>query len=124
LTEADAEKIWDTVGGSAWEIQDILSRLFDQPIDDVLKKYKTQMRGIIAHYTQFDIKKEQVLKVVDKKEIVGGKDFEGLPIEYSELKEILRDMVKNNILYFDPALAVYYPQGKSYRWGIRLFFEQ
>jgi len=25
LTEADAEKIWGTVGGNMWEIQDILS---------------------------------------------------------------------------------------------------
>ncbi|HLP58062.1 MAG TPA: hypothetical protein VK186_04495 [Candidatus Deferrimicrobium sp.] len=23
---------------------------------------------------------------------------------------------KRHILYFDPTLAVYYPQGKSYRW--------
>ncbi len=38
-------------------------------------------------------------------------------------EEILRDMVTNNILYFDPTKAVYYPQGKSYHWGIRLYFE-
>jgi hypothetical protein len=64
-----------------------------------------------------------VLEIVNKKEIVSGTDFETLPIEGSELKELLRDMVKNNILYFDPTLAVYYPQGKSYQWGIRLYFE-
>jgi hypothetical protein len=38
-------------------------------------------------------------------------------------EEFLRDMVTNNILYFDPMQAVYYPQGKSYQWGIRLYFE-
>jgi hypothetical protein len=38
--------------------------------------------------------------------------------------DLLRDMVTNNILYFDPTSAVYYPQGKSYQWGIRLYFEQ
>ncbi|MDQ1354275.1 MAG: family ATPase, partial [Acidobacteriota bacterium] len=37
--------------------------------------------------------------------------------------DILRDMVSNNILYFDPTEAVYYPQGKSYQWGIKLYFE-
>ncbi len=31
--------------------------------------------------------------------------------------------VRNNILYFDPTEAIYYPQGKSYQWGIRLYFE-
>jgi hypothetical protein len=37
--------------------------------------------------------------------------------------ELLRDMVNNNILYFDPTEAIYYPQGKSYHWGIRLYFQ-
>ncbi len=124
LTEADAEKIWDTVGGSMWEIQYILSRLFDHPIDEVLTAYKREMRGIIAHYTEFDKNKELVLGVVNEKKIASGTDFRHLPIEGPGLKEILRDMVKNNILYFDPMQAVYYPQGKSYQWGIRLYFEQ
>jgi hypothetical protein len=26
-------------------------------------------------------------------------------------------------LYFAPTLTVYYPQGKSYHWEIRLYFE-
>ncbi|MCX6582914.1 MAG: hypothetical protein NT166_22285 [Candidatus Aminicenantes bacterium] len=34
-----------------------------------------------------------------------------------EAEVILRDMVTNNILYFDPPRAVYYPQDKSYHWG-------
>ncbi len=124
LTEADAEKIWDTVAGSMWEIQYILSRLFNQPLDEVLTVYKQEMRAIIAHYTEFDKNKELVLGVVNEKEIVRGTDLEVLPIEGPALKELLRDMVKNNILYFDPTQAVYYPQGKSYQWGIRLYFQQ
>jgi hypothetical protein len=36
---------------------------------------------------------------------------------------VLRDMVSNNILYFDPTEAVYYPQGKSYWWGIKSYFK-
>lgn len=38
-------------------------------------------------------------------------------------KEILRDLVRNNILYFDPTEATYFPQGKSYQLGITLYFE-
>ncbi len=38
-------------------------------------------------------------------------------------EEILQHMVRNNILYFDPTGAVYYPQGRSYRHGIKLYFE-
>jgi AAA+ ATPase superfamily predicted ATPase len=123
LTEEDAEKIWDTVGGSMWEIQDILTDLFDTPIDEVLSIYKKKLRGIISHYCQFDTHKKKVLQVINEKGTVNDSDFENLPIEAAELREILRDMVSNNILYFDHIEAIYYPQGKSFQWGIRLYFE-
>lgn len=124
LTPGDAEKIWDTVGGSVWEIQHLLTELFNNPIDDVLTLYKKKIRGIIAYYCQFDENKKQVLKVVDQKGTVCAEDFEDLTIEVPRLKELLKDMVTNNILYFDPMEAIYYPQGKSYEWGIRLYFDQ
>jgi AAA+ ATPase superfamily predicted ATPase len=124
LNPEDAEKIWDVVAGSMWEIQHILTQLFEHPMDEVLNLYKKKMRGVIAHYVEFDKNKERVLQVVDEKVTVTGKDFGNLSLEAAELKEILRDMVRNNILYFDPTDAVYYPQGKSYQWGIRLYFEQ
>jgi hypothetical protein len=125
LTQEDAEKIWDTVGGSMWEIEDILSDLFNNPIDDVLTLYKKKMRGIIAHYAMFNKKKREVLRAVKEKKILKDidSDLETSGIDVSELEELLRDMVRNNILYFDPAEAVYYPQSRSYQWGIKLYFE-
>ena len=124
LNREEAEKIWDTVGGSMWEIQLILGDLFDKPIDDVLTIYKKNMRSMIAHYIQFDKHKKQVLQVVNEKEVAGYDDFGVLPIDMGELEGILKDMVRNNVLYFDPAGAVYYPQGESYRWGLRLYFSE
>jgi len=124
LTEKDAEKIWDTVGGSMWEIQHLLNQLFDQPIDDVLTLYKKKMKGVIAHYTMFDKKRREVLRVFKEKGILRNIEELGTPgIEALELKELLRDLVRNNILYFDPAEAIYYPQSRSYQWGIQLYFE-
>jgi AAA+ ATPase superfamily predicted ATPase len=123
LSPGDAEKIWDVVGGSMWEIQYLLTQLFEHPIDEVLSLYKKKMRGIIAHYSQFDTKKKQVLHIIHEKNTANDQDFEKLPLEASEVKEILRDVVRNNILYFDPTEATYYPQGKSYQWGIKLYFE-
>ncbi len=123
LVPGEVEKIWDTVGGSMWEIQHLLSERFDKPTDEVLTLYKKKMKGVIAHYTEFDEDKREILQLVNEKEIVSSMDLEKLPIEIPRIKELLRDMVKNNILYFDLTEAVYYPQGRSYRWGIQLFFE-
>jgi hypothetical protein len=103
-----------------WEIQDILSQLFEQPIDNVLAGYKQKMLGMITYYVvQKDReKRENILKRFIHDEnlwvIDTGEDDE----------VILKDMVSNNILYFDPTRAVYYPQGKSYHWGIRMYFER
>jgi energy-coupling factor transporter ATP-binding protein EcfA2 len=125
LTPEDAEKIWDTVAGSMWEIQYLLGHLFDNPIDQVLTLYKKKMKGIITHYSMLDRNRRELLRLVNEKGILGSgdTDLENLPIEPTQIKELLRDMVKNNILYFDPTEATYYPQGKSYQWGIKLYFE-
>lgn len=96
---------------------------FNKPTDEILALYKKTMRGVIAHYAEFDEDKREVLQLVNKKETVSSTDLEKLPVEIPRLRELLRDMVKNNILYFDPTEAVYYPQGRSYRWGTQLFFE-
>ena len=119
LTEADAEKIWETVGGSMWEIQDILSQLFEHPIDQVLAGYKQKMLNMIAFYAaqKEREKREKILKRFVHDEYLWVTDTK------EEDQAILKDMVTHNILYFDPTRAVYYPQGKSYYWGIRCYFE-
>ncbi len=118
LKETDAEKIWDTVGGSVWEIQDILSNLFQRPLDNVIADYKIKMRSIIVDYVVRPGRKEieKLLRLFI--------DSDELPKENitPEDEIVLREMVRQNILYFDPTLAVYYPQGKSYHDGIRLYF--
>jgi len=123
LSESDAEKIWDTVGGSMWEIQLILTGLFSEPIDDVLGLYKKKIKGMIEYNIGTDMRKEKILEVFLKKETAHVKDFIHREIPAGELENLLQDMVRKNILYFDPTEAVYYPQGKSYHWGIRLYFE-
>jgi len=119
LIEKDVEKIWDTVGGSMWEIQDILSDLFSRPLDEVLSDYKRKMVGIITDYivTKGRKKREKILSHFNDQVRLLKKDIN------EDDEELLRDMVRNNILYFDPIEAIYYPQGKSYQWGIRLYFE-
>ena len=118
LTEEDVEKIWDTVGGSMWEIQDILSDLFRQPLEKVIASYKEKMRSLIVDYV---VKPEQ--KDIEKllHRFIHSDELPKEKIN-SEDETLLRDMVRQNILYFDPTKAKYYPQGKSYQHGIRLYF--
>ncbi|NIM12191.1 MAG: AAA family ATPase [Candidatus Aminicenantes bacterium] len=120
LTKEDAEKIWETVGGSMWEIQDILFKLFRSPLDDVLGLYKKKMRSLIVDYV-VKPEQEEIEKLLRR-----FVDREELPKEEinSEEEKLLRDMVRQNILYFDPTEATYYPQGKSFHHGIRLYFEK
>ena len=118
LTAQDAEKIWDTLGGSMWEIQSILGRLFNNTVAKELELYKKKMRSLIVDYV---VKPEQESIERLLNHFV---KHDQLPKEIIKPGEetLLRDMVRNNILYFDPTEATYYPQGRSYHWGIRLYF--
>ncbi len=120
LTEKDADKIWDTVGGSMWEIQDILSELFRHPLEEVIASYKEKMRSLIVDYV-IKPDQEQIEQLLRR--FISCDD---LPKEQitSEDEKLLRDMVRENILYFDPTRAKYYPQGKSFHHGIRLYFKK
>ena len=125
LTRIDIEKIWDTVGGSMWEIQKILTDLFNADMDSVLGEYKEFMRGIIFGYAGINKEKKELFKVIADKNTVDLNDFEGTKA-YKEgiLEDYLYDMVTNNILYYDPTRAVFCPQGRSTEWGLRLFFDE
>jgi AAA+ ATPase superfamily predicted ATPase len=123
LTGKNAEKIWDTVGGSMWEIQDILDNLFEKTLDNVLTLHKNKIKGIISYYIGADDKKEKILGLFLKKERADIRNFVKEGLNKDELENLLQDAVRNNILYFDPVDALYYPQARSYQWGIKLYFE-
>ena len=120
LTEGDVEKVWAAVGGSMWEIQELLSELFRAPIDEAIAQYLNKIRSTVVDYV---VKPE---KRAIEKLLRRFIDSDQLPKESIDAKDetLLRDMVHHNILYFDPTEAVYYPQGKSYLHGIRLYFER
>jgi AAA+ ATPase superfamily predicted ATPase len=123
LSPEDAEKIWNTVGGSMWEAQEILTDLFTTPLDEVLSLYLKKIKVMMGHYIGADDKKEKILSLFLTKEEANTRDFLQAGTAKEELEDLLRDMVRNNILYFDPTEGLYYPQGKSYQEGIRLFFQ-
>jgi len=67
LTKEQAKKIWDTLGGSMWEIQAILSRLFHTPLEVALKDYKMKMQGMIDDYIGFSSEKRDLLALFMEK---------------------------------------------------------
>ena len=89
---------------------------FQIPFDEVLNFYKKKIKGMIEYYIGTDMRKEKVLAIFLKQNTARIKDFLNQGIEARELESLLQDMVTNNILYFDPTLALYYPQRKSYQW--------
>jgi AAA+ ATPase superfamily predicted ATPase len=108
LTQAEVDKIWETVGGSMWEIQDILSQLFEDSLDAVLKIVKKKIKGMIEYYIGTNLKKEKILRVFLENETARIRDFIPTGIEPGELERLLQDLVRNNFLYFDPTEALYY----------------
>lgn len=120
LTKEDAEKIWDVVGGSMWEIQALLSDLFHSPLDVVLSDYKQKISGMITYSMVKKGRKERenILRHFVEHDELSAKDTK----EGDE--EILGEMVRSNVLYFDPTRAAYYPQGRSFHRGICHYFEE
>ncbi len=83
------------------------------------------MRGIIDDCIGFSPEKETVLRAFVDHAVCGRPDLKGrCELSSVELGEILHNLVTNNILYYDPTEAAFYPRGKSMEWGIQLYFER
>lgn len=106
-----------------WEIQELLNDLFETPIDEALALHLKKIKGLIAYYIGANDKKEKALRLFLKQDSANIKDLVQTGIKKEEVEALLGDMVRNNVLYFDPTEALYYPQGRSYHRGIRLYFE-
>ena len=90
------------------------------PLETVIASYKKKIRSLVVDYVVKPEQKE--IKELLRRFI----DSYQLPKEQitSEDETLLREMVRQNILYFDPTKATYYPQGTSYHHGIRLHFRK
>ncbi len=118
LNEEQIETIWETVGGSAWEIYYILKKLFQYPLDEVVAGIKQEKEAMIADWIFRDRQKRRgkILKQFAGKPNLSVKEFE------PEQIDVLGQAVHDNILYYDPVRAVYGIQGKSLEWGTRMYF--
>ena len=118
LDEKQIKIIWETVGGSAWEIYSILEDLFQYPLDAVISKIKREKVAMIADWTFDDAARNSLLRYFREQPIRKLTELAGTD------KNILGQAVKDNILYYDPVDGIYGIQGKSLEWGIEGYFEE
>ena len=119
LAPEQIERIWDTVGGSAWEIYSILEELFQHPLDEIIARIKREKTATIADWCFRDIEKKRpkLLSKFIQSSVLPLTSFE------PEQLDILGQAVKDNILYYDPVEGVYGIQGKSLEWGLKGYFD-
>ena len=118
LDEKQIKTIWNTVGGSAWEIHSILEDLFQYSLDAVISKIKREKVAMIADWMFDDEARNGLLRHFRKQPIRKLVELAGTG------KNIMGQAVKDNILYYDPVDGIYGIQGKSLEWGIRGYFEE
>jgi len=117
LSQEQIETIWDTVGGSAWEIYSILQKLFLQPLEEIVARIKREKTAQIADWVDREDMEERssmLRKFIDSP-VIDRRNLTGL-------RELLGQAVHDNILYYDPVEGLYGVQGRSLEWGIKEYF--
>jgi len=117
LDEKQIELIWDTVGGSAWEIYYILEQLFQRPLDEIVERIKREKVSMIVDVIRHNRALEGVLQRFAEIPVLTNRSL------FDCDTALLGALVKDNILYYDPVDGVYGVQGRSLEWGIRGYFE-
>lgn len=120
LNPQQIEMIWQTVGGSTWEIYYILSKLFLYPVEEITAKIKQEKVAMITDWIFRDPEKlrGKMLMQFSKKNVLSSTDFD------PGQRDILGQAVRDNILYYDPVRATFGIQGKSLEWGIKGYFSK
>lgn len=138
LTEQQINAIWDSFGGSCWEISRFLGDLLmiakngavnDIEMDKILEKTLTACRSLFEEYAGLDESKDELFKEINNQSMEKGffkeKELARLVREQFYNKENLKDelinLVRNNFISYDPANAKYKLQGRSMELGLNMF---
>jgi len=133
--------VWKYLGGSTWEISKLLSELIpfaaNSKIDvkdfkQIIDQFIIINTGKISYYTQlFDNKYELFKKIYSlqsKKNEFQIKDLKNLVskgfYDRPSLSDELNNLVRLNILSFNPITSFYKLQGQSMFYGLKNFIEQ
>ncbi|ETR67680.1 MAG: hypothetical protein OMM_05013 [Candidatus Magnetoglobus multicellularis str. Araruama] len=140
LTDSQIEFIWKYLGGSMWEISDLLGKLIpcsnnntisDQHLTDFIHKRIEENCARFSHYAGISNNKIRLLKEIydlsEKKNFLRILDLKALAekISYNNntLSQELEQLVRLNYLAFNPTTSGYQIQGKSMFYGLKQFLE-
>ena len=140
LSDPQVEAIWDTLGGSCWEISAFLGDLLRvaeegqigaDNFQELVEKKKITARSMYEDYAGLDLCKIGLLRklsqIISVKSQIKLRDLAGIVEDglYAEadLRKELSELVRQNFLAYNPVTAEYTVQGKSMEHGLRMFVE-
>lgn len=139
LSSQQIGRIWDTFGGSCFEISrflgDILmvaenGRVPEDAFEKLLKRKLVQARSLYVDYAY--TKKRQALFLAINAVVREGEGFTYRAVSESiaagfydeeQLRDAIGDLVAQNFLAYNPVTAEFKVQGKSMELGLRMFGE-
>ena len=140
LTTPQIEKIWDVFGGSCWEISAFLGDLLrvakddsitDTAYADLIEEKIIATRSMFVEYAGLFKDKRQLFYTISTIAENGRFEEEGLEnlvgegvYDEKSLRLELSELVRQNILAYNPVTAIYSLQGKSMEHGLRMFVER
>ena len=140
LADVQKEAIWETFGGSCWEINEFLSDLLrvaqggmvrQEDFDGLIAGKKVATRSMFVDYVGLFKDKRKLFFAIHAAAEQGNfeeTDLESLVskgvYDATSLRQELAELVRQNFLAYNPVTAIYSLQGKSMEHGLRMFVEK
>lgn len=140
LSESQKDELWNVLGGSCWEVSHILGDLQDsavdgkvppEPFDKILQKYKVMQRSRFYDYAR--LYKDKIAMFVRMAEVVAQQtsfafsDFAELverkTISMEKLEKEIAELVRQNVLAYNPTTSEFSLQGRSMEVGLAMYVE-
>ena len=134
LTDGQINLIWEKLGGSIWEIDDILQTMLSYARDGKVdtEELLNELNKIIhANFVKIvdyigiyydDELNLAIAKILKEKNAFTIRDLSNF--EKGKLIEELGNLVRLNYLYYNPLTGEYKPQGKSFYWAYIKYGEE
>ncbi|MGL4943357.1 MAG: ATP-binding protein [Thermoguttaceae bacterium] len=140
LSEVQKDEMWNVFGGSCWEVSAILGDLQDRAVngtvpqeafDETLQKYKVMQRSKFYEYAS--LYKDKIAMFLRMAEVVAQKaaftvgDFAELvehdTISIEKLTKHFAELVRQNVLAYNPTTSEFSLQGRSMEVGLLMYAE-